>query len=285
MTIAFHKKVGKAEVYVDTDKNREPFRLQNKLVFPEGTEFDFIHDGEQFLAFKGTDDKVESTDPIKRDFDRLMKLHSKEKAEQPRPQPTPRQLDPRAQFSNAISGFGGLGGASTRNDLAFMLAQSALMGQSRHPYPALNDLVWSHITNRPKEGRYHFAGTDEEPFLVRMEDGIKVEFDKGEDAFYDALVPPHIKALSELYNVPWRRQGDIFGIPLDPNIKIKNSGPAYIFGTRHRASKQDWVEINGLGRFSAVQGKITAPDHVPQKWKGWHVVGQTQYLHNPKQAD
>ena len=57
MTVAFHKKAGMAEVYVDTDNpNREPFRINNKLVFPEGTQFDFIHEGEQFLAVKEPDE-------------------------------------------------------------------------------------------------------------------------------------------------------------------------------------------------------------------------------------
>ena len=223
MTVQFHKKAGKAEIYVDIgNKQRAPFRIQNKLVFPDETEFDFIHDGEQFLA-------------------KSMRI-------------------------------------LTVGD--YMSSPAGSMGPNE-------------IGTKPEI--YHFAGTDEEPFLVRMEDDIKAEFDKGEDEFYDALVPEHIKTLSELYGVPWKRQGDIFGVAIP--INEGNLVRAYtksmwakngysILETRHQArSHADRIEINGLGDFQAVKGKITAPDHKPQKWKGWHVVGQTRYLHNPKQAD
>lgn len=138
------------------------------------------------------------------------------------------------------------------------------------------------------EKRYYFAGTDEQPFMTQMEPNAFMEVDMvGEAEFYESLVPKHIKYLSEVWEVPWRRQGDIFGLPMPDwmKLRVKHKSPWYtrnneILQTRHTAS-----HVGETGSYQCVRGVIKAPDHKPQRWGGWHVVGQTRFLKNPRKAD
>jgi len=183
--------VGKAKISIHPDKLMAPYRIDENIMFPKGTRFEFLNGGEQVLATR----KVGN------------------------------------------------------------------------------------------EKRYYFAGTDEQPFMVRMNPQVKLELDKGEYAFYTSLVPLHIKELSTRFGVPWKRQGDIFGIPIPNWVRVSNKTPWYrrnqsILGTRHTAST-----VGESGSYQCVRSSIKAPDHKPQRWKGWHVVGQTRYLQDPKRAD
>lgn len=267
--LKFHKNAGKAEIFVDVgNPKRTPFRIGNKLVFPDETQFDFIHDGDQFVATQGKDEKGKAVSPARIELEHARKLYH---------QYTPVQQT----LPSPLTGLFG----------------SGLIAPQHDPFAHLDALVQSNEELRVKVDQLHFAGTDEEPFLVRMQPEAKKPFDEGEDEFYDALVPDHIKVLSALYSVPWKRQGDIFGVQVPENIinheSFRETSRHSIMDTRHRASRIALIELDGINqprRFAAgvtvlVKGKITAPDHVPQKWKGWHAVGQTQFLHNPQKAD
>jgi len=96
-----------------------------------------------------------------------------------------------------------------------------------------------------------FFGQDENPFHTRIDREVAgILMIEGEDAFYDALKPPKIKALERRWRIPARRQGDIWAIKtpfgdwktiVDMSLAQRGQcvtvqpGPngVSVFGTRH----------------------------------------------------
>ena len=67
----------------------------------------------------------------------------------------------------------------------------------------------------PMPGSNYFGGTDERPFLVEIRNTLKRVFlNSGEQAFYDALVPPPITYYARRFNTEPVRQGDIWTVPV-----------------------------------------------------------------------
>lgn len=155
-----------------------------------------------------------------------------------------------------------------------------------------------------------FGGTDENPFLVAMDDDVLDNFfQRGSEGFYADLVPGVMTRLRDMFQTPWVRQGDVFAYPLPYSwddldkafdicrgsklgYKEVDARPAAVsvLGTRHRLCAgrflAESVEILGLGvRVPVVEGRVEAPDHTPMTLVGPHVLSQTRHLYSPKEAD
>lgn len=148
-----------------------------------------------------------------------------------------------------------------------------------------------------------FGGTDEQPFLVRLNGRPLSAFSEGgESAFYDALKPEIIKQLERLRKIPARRQGDFFAMPLGCSwdniawLQQLFSGDIItptevkelpVNETRHRFTgtfcKNVHVrETHGL----IVEGTLQAPDHAEMKLAGdVYFLIQAQNLADPQHAD
>lgn len=137
-----------------------------------------------------------------------------------------------------------------------------------------------------------FGGTDENPFLVNLQPFVLgIYLIEGEESFYQALVPPIIRLFSDVLEEDWKRQGDIFALPLpedwtsqklmlDESFSVERSNP--IFGTRH-FGHGIFFESRGLTLF---RGTVIAPDHSPLNLEdGLYALGQTAYLAHPRKAD
>lgn len=154
-----------------------------------------------------------------------------------------------------------------------------------------------------------FGGTDENPFLVAMdEEVLETLFQKGSEGFYASLVPGLMSRLYNRFGDPWVRQGDIFAYPLpyswdeldkafdicwgckSESTEIAAKDRVSVLGTRHQLCSGRFlaepVEILGLGvKVPVVEGRIEAPDHTPITLVGPHVVAQTRHLYQPREAD
>lgn len=160
-----------------------------------------------------------------------------------------------------------------------------------------------------QEDVLYFGGTDEEPFLVRLDPDVFREFSTGgEENFFASLVPRGVKQARMVFGRQYRRQGDIFAVPV--NFSWKNlralemirSGyveperlaqfrpsetPLKVFGTRHELSgvhMESHIGISGGGSLIA-EGVLEAPDHADLELKQPHLLFQTAHLFNPQQAD
>lgn len=155
-----------------------------------------------------------------------------------------------------------------------------------------------------------FGGTDEQPFLVRLDAvALKGFMRNGENAFLDSLIPGKVKAISETVQNPVVRQGDMIGTSIAKSWKdvekafettsfltnekrfklcLNTNTNMRMFDTRHTING-DLARIkNSSGntlRGIIVLGKLEAPDHAPQVWDTPHFVQQTNFLYNPKNAD
>lgn len=68
--------------------------------------------------------------------------------------------------------------------------------------------------------RYWFGGVDENLFLVEIREDPAIRYlNHGEDEFYRALKPERIGFLEKIQNTKSERQGDIFAVPLNIDIK------------------------------------------------------------------
>lgn len=157
--------------------------------------------------------------------------------------------------------------------------------------------------NRPESG-WWFGGTDEQPFLVRINQAPFEVFQKnGETAFYQALKPDVVHFCERAFKVEAKRQGDIFAAALPwswdelgniayvlvwTNLEItpteRKQERRQVFGTRHtlqgiyRSGSNHVVHSFG-------EGVLTAPDHSPLTLEGVHLIAQTKNLFAPQSAD
>ncbi|MBI2054982.1 MAG: hypothetical protein HYT39_02695 [Candidatus Sungbacteria bacterium] len=149
-----------------------------------------------------------------------------------------------------------------------------------------------------------FGGTDEEPFLVRLNGSVRDAFNKGgEKGFFEALRPPHIRRLENLLGKKAKRQGDIFAFPVSSSWKevarmsvILSNLPEFkdpdevkdqsVFGTRHQLNGHGTrIRISEGQTHMFAEGILRAPDHADLELKGVHLLEQTAYLHDPTLAD
>lgn len=155
-------------------------------------------------------------------------------------------------------------------------------------------------------GRLWFGGTDERPFLVELNESLlSTYFHHGAEAFFDALIPSRLLKLKELlpdHQSKLSRQGDIFFLSVSYasyNIanalqivtgvrpELRNAKDLQVFGTRHILNGEGFQNIQLCGQNVAlmVAGELTAPDHAPVQLKRMSVLGQTQGLADPVNAD
>jgi len=148
-----------------------------------------------------------------------------------------------------------------------------------------------------------FGGTDELPFLVRLVDTLDWKFPVtgwSTYGFHKSLVPNHIIELSKITKTYYKRQGDIFMLPV--GCTLEDLGKAYglikgldlpgiethkIFGTRHtfQGRLKNEMSILGGSYTVALEGQLRAPDHKPVDITKPCILGQTQYLYDPPKAD
>jgi len=169
---------------------------------------------------------------------------------------------------------------------------------------------WNQFVARLDYSTVWFGGTDENPFLVRIDDRPFREYCRyGPGGFYRSLIPT-------LPEKTYRRQGDIFAcsIPFTWeeilkvyryihgwNVKVAEAEPddrgRGLFGTRHHLTgiilnhevHMPEVSIASSGSnptwLVLVEGTVVAPDHSDMKLEGVYALAQTRYLHDPRVAD
>lgn len=155
-----------------------------------------------------------------------------------------------------------------------------------------------------------FGGTDENPFLVRIDNAPLNEFLKlGEGAFYQSLIQQGIFDLSLAVHRNYVRQGDIFAVPLNmswftlcrcfrvarwgdarSNYEVHDVDKQPVFGTRHlltgTAMVGPYLYIHGVNVETVASGVVEAPDHSPLNLGGMpHALFQTNHLSSPRNAD
>jgi len=171
---------------------------------------------------------------------------------------------------------------------------------------SLRDDCYQFLYSTNHNNNLWFGGTDENPFLVEMNPGLLGTFlGEGTRAFYLALVPGGLTTLaSRLPNHQCRigRQGDIFFLSVSysyytiahahklitgKDIEVKSAKDHQIFGTRHILNGDGFQDFNLLGTNISlmVTGVIEAPDHSPVALKRLSILGQTQGLVDPHNAD
>lgn len=170
----------------------------------------------------------------------------------------------------------------------------------------------------------YFGGTDDSPertpFLVEIEESLLTTYStEGENAFYDALVPPLIKFFASHPKNPFRqeqpelfnnmpsheykmRQGDIFATPMpydkeelrtlqellgvygDRCIELTEKTEFPLFSTRHTFTGYG-TEISRRAYWLGT-GIVKAPDHNPMLLKDHlFLIAQTQGLVDSFNAD
>ena len=147
----------------------------------------------------------------------------------------------------------------------------------------------------------YFGGTDENPFLVRMNPmAIGHYYSGGAESFLDAIRPAGIKRLEESFQREARRQGDIFAIEsgyswdelahaadilASVGLDIKQSPAIELFQTRHVLHGQH-AELNTRNHTMLfISGKVVAPDHADLELTVPYIVEQTALLYDPPRAD
>jgi hypothetical protein len=159
------------------------------------------------------------------------------------------------------------------------------------------------------ENTYWFGGTDENPFLVQLDSEPFNKFlNHGEVFFYDSLCPKSVVDLSIRVHRRWKRQGDIFAVPLNINwhnllrsLQIARWGDASdcgtrditdmaVYGTRHLLTGitliGQYLHVYGYETPLIASGIIVAPDHSDLHLGGMpHALFQTAHLASPKNAD
>ncbi|MBI4175517.1 hypothetical protein HY523_02775 [Candidatus Berkelbacteria bacterium] len=153
--------------------------------------------------------------------------------------------------------------------------------------------------------RCWFGGTDEEPFLVQLNEQVLPPFlESGWKGLYAALQPAYV-GKADHANQPWIRQGDIFAVQLPMNweillrtllaqestISIQSVTDTSLGGTRHHIQNGLAIAVpesarKALGAAGTIaEGELVAPDHRPHTLKGPHLLLQTRFLTDPKNAD
>ena len=169
------------------------------------------------------------------------------------------------------------------------------------------------ILSNARANRHWFGGTDEKPFLVQVDaNAVKCYCQFGplrDNHFYASLRWREVDELSCGTHRKWRRQGDIFAVPLGvswktlmgsfklttPNehsmVDVGNNGDYNVFETRHVLSGQmlvstSRVTIYGVGVVLVASGVVRAPDHRDLELGDMpHALYQAANLVNPANAD
>jgi hypothetical protein len=148
-------------------------------------------------------------------------------------------------------------------------------------------------------GRNFFGGTDEQPFMVELDQSHMERFERGgEDAFYEGLKPSRMRDYERVTGAEAVRQGDIWALPLGVTWNFLNNyhrqsylappklrrGTKTVARTRHRIvgcwtsrwvrlpKDRGWVNLQGL----AAEGTLRAPDHEERRLDGPHLLMRTQ---------
>lgn len=170
---------------------------------------------------------------------------------------------------------------------------------------------WNQFIVRIDYSTVWFGGTDENPFLVSIDDRPFSEYCKyGPEGFYRSLLP---KLPEETY----KRQGDIFAclIPFTWEeilkaykyihgwkVEVGEAKPdergGGLFGTRHHLKgvalnhtvriPESFISSYGSPepiRLILAEGTVVTPDHTDMKLVGVHALAQTRYLREPQRAD
>lgn len=166
-------------------------------------------------------------------------------------------------------------------------------------FPLMNgEQFLLHLVN----GEDWFGGTDERPFLVRLdEEPFQAFREEGENSFYAALKPKVITEFERTFQVASKRQGDIFAVPipftwneiqaasllcLGTKQEPQSVKSQPMFETRHKLDGLYGEKILMFGKFfSFVEGVLEAPDHSSLTLSGIHMIAQAQNLYNPRLAD
>lgn len=151
-----------------------------------------------------------------------------------------------------------------------------------------------------------FGGTDENPFLARLKASefvnpitIGSKIYKGwknlweNKLFYDAIKPPPIWRLEQIYGAKTKRQGDIFAYPhptqswdavlanfVDYEAEVSEKSIS-LFETRHTLTGKH-ISVGGI---IIASGEIKAPDHTDLILDEIHILAQTKWLEEPEEAD
>lgn len=145
-----------------------------------------------------------------------------------------------------------------------------------------------------------FGGTDEAPFLVRMDSWTYEAAQRGGRDFYSYIIPTKMLTLCRKWGGEWKRQGDIFAykLPFSWNdlkeignfnktngLQIHEVAEDSVFGTRHILCGQYCSMMLAGGSMTIAEGTIVAPDHTDMGLKGPHALDQTAHLYDPPNAD
>lgn len=170
---------------------------------------------------------------------------------------------------------------------------------------------WNQFIARIDYSTVWFGGTDENPFLVRIDDLPFTKYCKyGPEGFYQSLLP-------ELPEKTYKRQGDIFACPIPftweeilkaykyihgwKTLEVAEAGPdergGGLFGTRHHLKgvtlshtvRMPETFVTSFGSSPTwlvlAEGVVVTPDHTDMELKGVHALAQTLHLQDSRRAD
>lgn len=157
-------------------------------------------------------------------------------------------------------------------------------------------------TSGSEETQFWFGGTEENAFLVRLTQPPFSAFQKdGETGFFAALKPKAVTKCETAFNVPTRRQGDIFAVAIPYSWQELSQALLLCHGeecTPKKVTDQSLFETRHTftGRFGKArvfgeqhcvgEGIISAPDHSPLSIKnGVYIIAQASGLFSSKVAD
>lgn len=159
----------------------------------------------------------------------------------------------------------------------------------------------------------YFGGTDERPFLVRINtrqwDVPKwLEF-WNKDQFLEKLMPYNLRKLRQWFTQKPKRQGDIWALPLSNAdwemvisigyvLGVSSKGKfseteesgLNIYETRHKLFGEYWIfkqpEKYENGEGLVAKGTVKAPDHEDMDISSTlHLIFQNDYLYDRRNAD
>ena len=146
-----------------------------------------------------------------------------------------------------------------------------------------------------------FGGTDENPFLVRMDSTVLSGFyEGGPGRFFEAIRPREITELETKLKRKARRQGDIFALDVGYSwdelthaadvlggvqLQVKELPAMELLQTRHVLHGQYARMHTRNHDMEFISGTVVAPDHADLELTVPYVVGQTAFLYDPPHAD
>jgi hypothetical protein len=175
-------------------------------------------------------------------------------------------------------------------------------------FPLLNGVQFLlKVSGRERAQQVFFGGTDEQPFLVELEERVIRSLRDGQDSFFNAIKPVGAKVLEDAFDTKAVRQGDWFAVPLPLTWKATTGMAALVEynpiviepsnekerkmqlqETRHNLIVERYIQMrsnNRLGCKLVAEGLLKAPDHKDRLLRGPHAFFQTAHLVNPQQAD